>query len=75
MQVKLELSDEQVAELERISAQRQRPREELLQHAVALYLAPERKPHLLDFFGVLKGRVEDGLVFQNRMRQEWDRSE
>lgn len=75
MQVMLDLSDDQVAELERLSVQRQRPREELLQHAVSLYLAPERKPHLLDFFGVLKGHVEDGLAFQNRMRQEWDRAE
>lgn len=30
------------------------------------------KPSLVDFFGKLKGKYEDGLTYQRELRNEWD---
>lgn len=75
MQMMVDLSEDQVAALERLSEQRQKSGGQLLQDAVTLLLQPQGKPHLLDFFGALRGQLEDGMVFQDRMRREWDRTE
>ena len=44
MQIKVDIPDYLMAELERVSVQRQRPREELLQEAVDLFLARNGHP-------------------------------
>lgn len=73
MQVTLNIPQEQLDRLNDLQKERGASREQLVSEALAAYLPP--KKHLLEYFGVLKGRVEDGMAFQDRMRREWDRAE
>lgn len=74
MQVTLNIPQEQLDRLDELQKDRGASREQLVSEALAAYLPPPKK-HLLEYFGVLKGRVEDGMAFQDRMRREWDRAE
>ena len=91
MQMMLDISEEQAAELDKLSVQRNAAREALLSEALDVYLrrrypvqaepslvtpaliqGPEQvRESLLKFFGALP-HLEDGMVFQARMRNEWD---
>ena len=50
MQMTLDILNEQVAALDRLSEEKQMPRDELVKLALAIYLSPERRPHPTDFF-------------------------
>ena len=92
MQMTLDISEEQAAKLDELSAQRNASREVLLSEALEVYLRrsypastnvsgvtpariqdPEqRRQMMLHAFGALP-HLEDGQVFQDRMRSEWVR--
>ncbi len=75
MEVTLDIQQDQLDRLDELQQERKASREQLVREALAAYLPPSKKKHLLEYFGVLKGRVEDGMAFQDRIRREWDRAE
>ncbi len=70
MEVTLDIPQDQLDRLDHLQKERKASREHLIREALAAYLPPLKKKHLLGYFGVLKGRVEDGMVFQDRIRRE-----
>ena len=79
MQAVIEISEEQLALLDKVSEAEGIPRDEVVGKAVEKYLAERPVPSAnrdwagLDAaFGIWKDRGEDGLAYQQRMRDEWD---
>lgn len=74
MRINIDLTDQQLAALVRMSRRRKLPRAELIRQAVDRYLA-EQAPEAAAAFGLWKraGSREDGLAYQRRRRQEWVR--
>jgi hypothetical protein len=54
-----------------LSAQLQVSRAELLRRAVADYLTRYAAAPVDTAFGLWRRRAEDGLAYQERLRQEW----
>jgi hypothetical protein len=76
MQLIIDIPDEQAAELERLSASRHTSRDVLVRNVLSEYLSehePKNDDDLLQFFGIMQGRIDDGLAFQERLRNEWVR--
>ena len=74
MRTIIDLPDQQLEALGRISKRRKLSRAELIRQAVDRYLA-EHSPELGAAFGLWKraGAREDGLAYQKRLRREWGR--
>ena len=65
-------SDRDIQALDAVSAAKQVSRSELIRQAVSQYLEkfrPEGVPDLA--FGLWRDKAEDGLAYQQRMRDEW----
>jgi len=65
-------SDRDIQALDAVSAAKQVSRSELIRQAVSQYLEkfrPEDVPDLA--FGLWRDKTEDGLAYQQRMRDEW----
>jgi metal-responsive CopG/Arc/MetJ family transcriptional regulator len=72
MRTLVDLPERELEQLTALSRSRKTSRAELIRQAVAGYLA-ENKAGVEDSFGLWKGRVEDGLKYQERLREEWGR--
>lgn len=68
----VDLTDRQIAELDRLAKAREVSRAELVRKAVDRLLA-EDTPDRDGAFGVWKraGRREDGVAYQRRVRKDW----
>jgi hypothetical protein len=77
MQLIIDIPDDQAVELERLSASRHTSSDVLVRDVLAEYLSEQRPKgddgDLLQFFGFMKGRIDNGLAFQERLRNEWVR--
>jgi metal-responsive CopG/Arc/MetJ family transcriptional regulator len=74
MRTIIDLSDRQIAELERLGRTRKVSRAELIRQAVERYLQ-ENAPAREEGFGLWQraGVRQDGLALQRRLRKEWRR--
>jgi hypothetical protein len=72
MRTLIDLTERQIADLDRLSKMHDLSRAELVRRAVDRYLA-EAAPDREAGFGLWKraGHKTDGLAFQRRMRKDW----
>ncbi len=73
MRTIVDLPDEQIEALKRISDTVHSSRAELVRRAIDEYLARHLPAQDDDAFGVWKKRKIDGVVFQKHARDEWGR--
>ncbi len=72
MRTLVDLPDRELDQLTALSRSRKTSRAELIRQAVAGYLAQNRAG-IEDSFGLWKDRGVDGLKYQEKMREEWER--
>ena len=84
MQTLVDIPEEVITRLDRLSVSQNTSRDDLVRQALVPFLEArepkvlsreERNTFLDAAFGALRGRIEDGQVFQDRMRSEWDRDQ
>ena len=73
MRTIIDLPEEQIEALKILAERENASRAELVRRAVSDYLA--QRPHggTDNAFGIWRKRGEEGLKYQARVRQEWDR--
>ncbi len=71
MRILVDLADDDVAALNQAARRKGQSRASLIRQAVTDYLAERPAGGLKDAFGAWKGRGEDGLEYQRRLRDEW----
>ncbi|MBV5297900.1 MAG: ribbon-helix-helix protein, CopG family [Rhodoferax sp.] len=65
-------SDQDIQELDSLSALRRVSRAELIRQAVSQYLQKLKTAESPDLaFGLWANKAEDGLAYQQRLRDEW----
>jgi hypothetical protein len=76
MRVLIDLPDGDIEWLDRKAAEVGKSRAALVREIVAAYRAETGKHGIERFFGAWKARTDfgDGLEFQRRARDDWDRS-
>ncbi len=72
MRTLVDLPDTELEELTAMSRSRKTSRAELIRQAVAGFLAQNRAG-VDESFGLWKGRSVDGVEYQRRLRDEWER--
>lgn len=72
MRTLVDLPEQQIDALAEIGRRERVSRAALVREAVDELIAKRRRSALDASFGILKGQIEDGLAFQERMRAEWD---
>lgn len=72
MRTLVDLPERDLEQLAALSRSRKTSRAELIRQAVAGYLAQNRAA-MEDSFGLWKDRGVDGLKYQDRLREEWER--
>ena len=70
MRTLIDLPKPDLDQLNDIAARRRTSRAALVREAVGEFLARQRRGSLKDTFGLLKDG-EDGLAYQERLREEW----
>lgn len=70
MQTTVDIPEEQVSRLDKLSQSRRIPRDELVRTAISTYLQAQASA-LDESFGAWAGSQGDGLDYQKRMRNEW----
>ncbi|MEO7028931.1 MAG: ribbon-helix-helix domain-containing protein [Acidobacteriaceae bacterium] len=70
MQTTVDIPEEQVSRLDKLSQSRRIPRDELVRIAISTYLQAQASA-LDESFGAWAGSQGDGLDYQKRMRNEW----
>jgi len=73
MRTIVDLPDEQIEALKRISDAANLSRAELMRRAVAEYLSRHQASVADDAFGLWKMHPTDGVAYQNQKRAEWER--
>ncbi|MEO5915495.1 MAG: ribbon-helix-helix domain-containing protein [Luteolibacter sp.] len=73
----VDLDEKDVAHLNEVAAAEDVSRSSILRDAVAEYIirkdrVPTAKPQPLEGFGALKGRLGDGLKYQENLRSDWE---
>lgn len=71
MRITVDFSSDQLAELDRASRREGRSRQDLIRAAITAYLAADRRGTSQSAFGLWADRGLDGLVYQERLREEW----
>lgn len=72
MRTIVDLPTEQIEPLKALSKRTKLSRAELVRRAVEEYLMRHRTLPNGEAFGVWKGRKEDGMEYQERLRSEWE---
>lgn len=72
MRTIVELPEEQIEALKRLSEQSKLSRAELMRRAVAEFISHHGMDRADEAFGIWKGHKQDGLDYQHRLRGEWD---
>lgn len=75
MRALVDIPDGDLKALNDLSKIKQTSRASLIRQAVSQYLKKQRSGEEIGGFGLWKGcgDAEDGMTYQNRMRQEWER--
>lgn len=71
MRTLVDIPDKDLKTLTHLSKVRRVSRSELVRTAVSRYLAAQGPDVLTDAFGLWAKHAEDGLAYQQRMRDEW----
>jgi metal-responsive CopG/Arc/MetJ family transcriptional regulator len=71
MRTLIDIPDDDIGLLKKLSKASSVSRAELVRRAIAQYLATHRLAHKADAFGLWADRREDGLAYQKRVRGEW----
>ena len=66
------LPDDVIAAIDEVAAELGISRADFVQRAIAAALLPYRQSRDAEVFGILAGKLEDGLRYQKRLRSEWD---
>ncbi|HTX48320.1 MAG TPA: ribbon-helix-helix protein, CopG family [Caulobacteraceae bacterium] len=69
MRIRIDIPDDQAAELRRLAEHEQKPVEDLVREAIQQLLDFHRDP-IQAAFGIWPQR-EDGLTYERRLRDEW----
>lgn len=72
MRTIVDLPEEQIEELKRLSGQTRLSRAALVREAVAEYLQHHPSEPGDEVFGIWRDMPGDGLAYQRRLRDEWD---
>jgi metal-responsive CopG/Arc/MetJ family transcriptional regulator len=72
MQTVIDIPEEEITRLDKLSQERQVPREELVRAAISNYVKAQTNPRDAAF-GLWAHKGIDGLEYQLRMRDEWER--
>ncbi len=76
MRTLIDIPDEQISALAEMGRTQKKSRAALVRESIARMIADYREQQRLSnidaAFGVWKGRVEDGVSYQRRLRSEWD---
>lgn len=67
----LDLSDDVIQRLDNLKQLRNQSRAELLREAVEQYLDRQSTSIIRDALGLWGDKVEDGLEYERKMREEW----
>ena len=73
MRTIIDLPNEQIEPLKALSNRSNLSRAELIRRAVGEYLQRHRPLPDDEAFGLWKGRIVDGIKYQERLRSEWER--
>ncbi|MBX7214011.1 MAG: ribbon-helix-helix domain-containing protein [Thermoflexales bacterium] len=75
MRTIIDLTDAQVSALDRLRAETQSSRAELIREAVDAYLVAQQAPSLAELpgFGAWRHKRRDGVAYQRALREEWTR--
>lgn len=75
MRTIIELPEGDLEQLDSLARHGKHSRAEVIRRAVVFYLNehPSRKSAVDLAFGILKGRIGEGLAFEDKMRGEWER--
>lgn len=71
MRVLVNISENQIKELTRISKVEKVSRAEVIRQAVEAYIEKKRRIATDEAFGLWKEHNVDGLAYQERIRSEW----
>ena len=71
MRTLVDVGDNQLQELDKLSKEEKRSRAALIREAIDDFLAKRQSKCEGDAFGLWSNRKVDGLVYQNRLRREW----
>jgi predicted transcriptional regulator len=67
----LDLSDDVLQRLDDLKQLRNKPRAELLREAVEQYLDRQSTSVIREALGLWGDKVEDGLEYERKLREEW----
>ena len=71
MRTLVDIPDEDLTLLNRLSKIESKPRAELVRQAIARFLEPYRRSEQHSAFGLWSGRAVDGVEYQRKLRGEW----
>jgi metal-responsive CopG/Arc/MetJ family transcriptional regulator len=71
MRTLVDIEAAQIHELDELSKVEKRSRAALIREAIKDYLTKRRKKHEASSFGLWGKRKVDGLVYQQKVRNEW----
>ena len=71
MRTIIQLPDDQAQQLAEVSRNQGISRAEAVRRALVRYLAEHRRGRQEDVFGMWRGRGEEGLAYERRLRKEW----
>jgi metal-responsive CopG/Arc/MetJ family transcriptional regulator len=71
MRTLVDVGDTQLQELDELSKEEKRSRAALIREAIDDFLAKRRSKHEGDAFGLWGEHKIDGLVYQEKVRNEW----
>lgn len=71
MRILVDIPESDLKLVDQVSRRLEKSRAQFIRDAIATSLTPYRRKMDHSAFGLLAGRIEDGLGFQERMRTEW----
>lgn len=71
MRTVIDVSDEMIQSLDRVSGAEKRSRAALIREAIAEYLRMKSVLPAESAFGIWKANKTDGVHYQNDLREEW----
>lgn len=72
MRTVIDLPDDLRLELDRVRQEDDISRAELIRRALTAYLRQRARKELEAVFGLWKSRDDEGLAYQDRLRDEWE---
>ena len=73
MRTIIDIPDQLVESLDRVGKTHQKSRAALVREAITDFLREKSIPQAEAAFGLWKERNQDGVAYQNDLRQEWER--